>query len=636
MKKGLYIIITIFMLNIGVSNVKALSAYVSRTSVTVGSSVVVTIDAKGGAGNFSVTSSNGNVLSGGTNSTWIDDQAITYSFVANSPGTAVITVSGTAASYSSGNDENLNRSFTISVGAKPTVNLSKDNTLSSLSIDGYELTPKFSKDTLEYSVELKPDTTKIKINAKANHSGATVSGIGDINVNDGKNKLEVVVTAENGSTKIYTITANVKEYDPIKVKVNGKEYTVIRKKTALKTLDGYKETTVKIDGNEVPALKSKTTGYTLVGLKDEKGKQNYYIKDKDKYTLYVEYKIGQSRIYPLDWKDTKIPSGFREYKMQYGKDTLKVYKTSSSSKYSLIYALNVDTGEKNLYMYDAKEDTLQIYNKELLEKYEEENHLYLKVALASAILSFVLFITLIIVIVKSGKNKVKVKQINNSSNRTNAYNYRELNDDTLTSNKNGNTSVLSIIGIVLGVIALITSFIPIINNGSFVVGLIGFIFSIVGIFKSRKKTISIISIILCLISMIIVLSLQSQWSKDLNKISDDFNKDMSNMSGKNTDEILNKYADVKIGQFVFTSDEYGLNDTKLDVTLTNKTKKRKSFSIEVEALDSDGNRIDTDTIYFNNIDSNQTVSENAFTLITSEKIESMKNAKFKVIAASMY
>ena len=412
MKKILYVIFTIFLLNIGISNVKALSAYVSRTSATVGNSVVVTVDSKGGAGTFSVTSSNGSVLSGGTNSAWIDDTIATYTFTAESPGTAVITVSGTAASYATGVDENLSRSFTISVGAKPTVNLSNDNTLSSLSVEGYELSPKFSKDKLEYSVELKPDTTKIKINAKTNDSGATVSGTGDIEVNDGKNKLEVVVTAENGSTKVYTITANVKEYDPIKVKIDGKEYTVIRKKTALKTLDGYKETTVKIDGNEVPALKSKTTGYTLVGLKDSKGKQNYYIKDKDKYTLYIEYKIGQSRIYPLDWKDVKIPSGFREYKMTYGKDTLTVYKTSSGSKYALIYALNVETGEKNLYMYDAKEDTLQIYNKELLEKYEKENHLYLKVALASVILSFVLFITLIIVIVKSRKNNVKIKKVN--------------------------------------------------------------------------------------------------------------------------------------------------------------------------------------------------------------------------------
>lgn len=402
----------LFIQNVHAGNI-SLSA--SSTSVTVGTRVNIFIKSNNVYSKYCLTTSDGNVLSP-TGSTCADIDAggsDQFSFTANAVGTAtVIFDSSTSADYDTDDYYKAKPSVTITVRAKPTVNLSNDNTLSSLSVEGYELSPKFSKDTLGYSVELKPDTTKIKINAKTNDSGATVSGTGDIEVNDGKNKLEVVVTAENGSTKVYTITANVKEYDPIKVKIDGKEYTVIRKKTALKTLDGYKETTVKIDGNEVPALKSKTTGYTLVGLKDSKGKQNYYIKDKDKYTLYIEYKIGQSRIYPLDWKDVKIPSGFREYKMQYGKDTLKVYKTSSSSKYSLIYALNVDTGEKNLYMYDAKEDTLQIYNKELLEKYEEENHLYLKVALASAILSFVLFITLIVVIIKSRKNKVKIKQVN--------------------------------------------------------------------------------------------------------------------------------------------------------------------------------------------------------------------------------
>ena len=42
------------------------------------------------------------------------------------------------------------------------------------------------------------------------------------------NKIEVVVTAQNGSTKTYTIEVTVKDLNPITVQVDGKNYTVVK------------------------------------------------------------------------------------------------------------------------------------------------------------------------------------------------------------------------------------------------------------------------------------------------------------------------------------------------------------------------------------------------------------------------
>ena len=73
------------------------------------------------------------------------------------------------------------------------------------------------------------------------------------------------------------------------------------------------------------------------------------------------------------------------------------------------------------------------------------------------------------------------------------------------------TSGLAVAGFVLGIIAMLGSFIPIINNASFIFGLIGLILAFIGIFKSSKKVLPIVAVILCVLSMVITLSLQKQW-----------------------------------------------------------------------------------------------------------------------------
>lgn len=78
-------------------------------------------------------------------------------------------------------------------------------------------------------------------------------------------------------------------------------------------------------------------------------------------------------------------------------------------------------------------------------------------------------------------------------------------------------SVAAIIGIVLGAIALLTSFLPIINNGSFILGLIGAIVAIVGLVgvmrgKKRSKPLAIVSLALNVIALAVVLAMQSMYS----------------------------------------------------------------------------------------------------------------------------
>lgn len=405
-----YAIIILITMLFGINGTKALGSSITTTNVTVGGKVDVIMNVGGYAGSFSITSSDNSILEGGFND-WIEDSNPNIRFNAKNVGTATITIRGTAASNETGTDESYSKSYTVTVRAKPVITLSKDDTLKELTVEGKELSPAFSKDNLEYSLELEPDTNSINVIATPSDGGAKVEGAGTRELQDGPNRLEINVTAENGSRRTYIINASVKEFDPIKVKIGSKNYTVVRKKSGLGEIAGYEPTTIKIGKDEIPALKSKVTKYTLVALKDEKGVQNYYIKDKDNYILYKEYTFNKVVLIPLPFESDLIPKNYVKTQITYNDTKIDAYKLNSKSKYALVYGMNAETGVKNVYMYDSKEDTLQIYNNEIFDKYENESRLYLKILIGISVLSIVLLITLIIVLIKNKKNKVKIKKV---------------------------------------------------------------------------------------------------------------------------------------------------------------------------------------------------------------------------------
>lgn len=186
--------------------------------------------------------------------------------------------------------------------------------------------------------------------------------------------------------------------------------------------------------------------------------------------------------------------------------------------------------------------------------------------------------------------------------------------------------------LVLGIIGVCTSFIPIVNNVSFILGLIGAIFAIISLIKKASKGQAVAGIILCILAMVITLSAQKALGEGLNEVSSNLDK----ATGNSTEEILANDVDVQLGNFEATRGEYGLTETKLTVRVTNKTNNKKSFSFHIEAVDSNGSRINEDYIYANDLGSGQSQNYDIFTLVTSDKIDMMKNATFKIVEASMY
>ena len=186
-------------------------------------------------------------------------------------------------------------------------------------------------------------------------------------------------------------------------------------------------------------------------------------------------------------------------------------------------------------------------------------------------------------------------------------------------------------GLVLGIIGICTSFIPVINNASFLLGILAVIFGLIPLIKKSSKVKATIALILGILSIVITLSLQNSWSNSLDELSNE----LDTMTGGNTKEVL-KNVEVNFGEFEVTTDEYGFSETKLNVKITNKSDEQKSFDLTIEAVNSDGSRIDTDYIYATNLAAGQSQSFDLFAYVDSDDLENMKLAKFKIVEASMY
>ncbi len=192
-------------------------------------------------------------------------------------------------------------------------------------------------------------------------------------------------------------------------------------------------------------------------------------------------------------------------------------------------------------------------------------------------------------------------------------------------------SALVVAGMVLGIIAISTSFIPIINNASFVMGILALIFGSIGIVKKRSKGKAIAALVLGILAIVITLSMQSAFDSAI----DDATEELDYMTGDKTDEILDDYLDVEIGSFEVIEGEY-IDDTELVVKLKNKSDEKRSFDVQIEAVDASGNRIDTDYIYANDLGAGQSQEFKIFTFVSDDDLNSMKYAKFRIVEVSMY
>lgn len=438
-----YFSLFVCMFIMSISYVKAAGYDVSVTSNTiiVGNSVTLKISANDLAGRFDFSVSNSSVISMSSSNVFLDNDSKSITITAKSAGTSVITITPTDATSYDGDAITGNRTITITVNNKPTSNpntggnssgtsntstpvkkKSNNNYLSSLTVDGYSLDKEFKKDELEYSLVVESGTDKVIINAQLDDDKAKVTGIGEIALKEEDNKLEIKVTAENGSTRTYILNVKIEELNPVEVTIDKKKYSIVRKEIdSIKIPNGYEKSTIKIGNEDILCYKNDKTKNILMILQDDKGNNNLYSYNEKtkKYTLYSSLTLGNTTLSIIDMPSNLVPKGYTKVSFKYDDTKLEGYQYIESNKtyaaddgvkgsdFYLVYAINEKTGEKALYVFDKLEGTIQRFNSDLVKAYEDENNQYFLYMLISLTLLAVSIIVLSVVLIKQKKHKNK-------------------------------------------------------------------------------------------------------------------------------------------------------------------------------------------------------------------------------------
>lgn len=187
------------------------------------------------------------------------------------------------------------------------VSLSNDATLSSLKIPNTTLSPKFDKNTLEYTTTIT-DITELTVNAVASNSGSKIM-ISDNykNLVKGDNDIKIAVTAEDGvTTKTYVVK--------VTLKMTPTEEELVKANTKLKSLKVDK---FKIDFNT----------------------------DTKKYTLSVPYKTKKLNILAEAENPNATITMEGNTTLKVGRNVINIVVTSEDTENKDTYVLSV-TREK--------------------------------------------------------------------------------------------------------------------------------------------------------------------------------------------------------------------------------------------------------------------------------------------------
>lgn len=199
------------------------------------------------------------------------------------------------------------------------------------------------------------------------------------------------------------------------------------------------------------------------------------------------------------------------------------------------------------------------------------------------------------------------------------------------------TSGLAVASLVLGILAAISSFVPIVNNASFFIALVGVVLAIAGLVTLKKneksgKGIAIAGLVLGIVSIVIVLATQSFYGAVLDEASNSLtsstqstettastdnnaesvtsssdNTSNSNGESESATETTKRYG-VTIDSCEFSTDYEGNKAAVVTYTFTNNSDDATSFTVAV--LDKAfQNGVELESAYGTNWDSSNSLKD---------------------------
>lgn len=250
----------------------------------------------------------------------------------------------------------------------PGVSLSSNNALSSLTVSAGTLTPAFDPAITEYTLSLPSQSDRLTITANPSDSRATVQGDGDISLQDGETSLSVVVTAEDGSAKAYTITVQVAQAPTLFLDYNGQRLGVVKDVSQVTPPAGFAPAEpITYSGDTLPIWTDVSGKRTLVYLMDEKtSAQGFYLFSQTTgvQSPYLPILCGSvTYIYTDIPKELSSVPGLTPATVNAFGQTLNgwTYNDASLKDFCVLYLMD-DAGSYGYYTYDSREETLQRFS----------------------------------------------------------------------------------------------------------------------------------------------------------------------------------------------------------------------------------------------------------------------------------
>ena len=189
----------------------------------------------------------------------------------------------------------VNRIYTLNIYRND--NRDKTNTLSSLEIENYKISPDFNKNTVNYTLTVKKDVTSVKINATLDSDKSSFNkgyGPRTVNLNYGVNTILIKVTSESKSTKTYTIkitreddrssnnylkSLNVSSGDfEFNKKTQNYSFTVQNEVTSIKVFAVAEDEKSKVSGAQTYNLKEGLNKINIVVTAENKQTRTYTLQ----------------------------------------------------------------------------------------------------------------------------------------------------------------------------------------------------------------------------------------------------------------------------------------------------------------------------------------------------------------------
>lgn len=259
--------------------------------------------------------------------------------------------------------------------SNPSAQASSNANLKSLIVSSGTLTPKFDPNVTEYSITIKNEITELWVSTTKADAKASVTVEGSKDMKVGSNKRVVVVTAENGTTKRYTLNItrlaadgqqpvtppenNEPLNDLIEVNVGEDIMYVVEDFGDTELPKGFEITEYALNGKTVPALTTDNYIVLMLRLPDNSKKAFYVYGDEGVFSELIGISIGGQTYYILP--TDKVPDGYSAVNdFTIGDIVVPAFRNDEAGfeDFAVVYAMG-PTGATSYYSYDIVENTIQ-------------------------------------------------------------------------------------------------------------------------------------------------------------------------------------------------------------------------------------------------------------------------------------